>query len=385
MFVWNALCPDLNKNEAQAGSAVRTIISLRISSFLVMRQIRERGIELSVRLLDCTLRDGCHVIDGRFGKQRIQNITESLVKARVDIIELGFLKNGAFDESQAYSSGIETVYERLDGLPEKVGGDSFSLMIRPDWYDLRQLSPCNGRIRNIRLAFYYEQLEEAAEAAGTLARKGYRFAFNPVNIMGYDREMLLAVIRKANDMRPFALTMVDTFGSMLPDDLIRIYGVIEENLDPEIAVGLHLHDNLSLAFGLALQFLKQYNPRRDIIIDGSLNGMGRIPGNLCTELIADYINRAAGGHYELSPILNTIERDVMPLKAGNPWGYSIPYFLSASFNLHRSYAEYLLQKKDLGLEEMEQLFREIPQAEKGHFRKEVIERLYTERHGGGGV
>lgn len=337
---------------------------------------------MSIRLLDCTLRDGCHVIDGQFGQQRILNITKSLMKARIDIIELGFLKNGVFSAEQAYSSNIEQVYERLPNLLGKADGNSFSLMIRPDWYDLQQLSPCNGQIRNIRLAFYFEQIKETIEAARTLTKKGFSFALNPVNIMCYDREMLLTVIRQANELRPFSFTMVDTFGSMLPEDLGRIYEIIEENLHPDIAVGLHLHDNLSLAFGLALQFLKLHNPRRDIIIDGSLDGMGRIPGNLCIELIAEHMNRFEDGHYHIPPILEAIERDVMPLKAGNPWGYSVPYFLTASYNLHRSYAEYLLKKGDIGFEEMDGLFRKIPQAYKGHFCKDLIERLYMQRYGG---
>ena len=45
----------------------------------------------TVRLLDCTLRDGGHINQGRFGKNVIKSTIENLVKANIDIIEAGFL------------------------------------------------------------------------------------------------------------------------------------------------------------------------------------------------------------------------------------------------------------------------------------------------------
>ena len=45
----------------------------------------------TIRLLDCTLRDGGHINQGRFGKMVIKAVIKELVTARIDIIEAGFL------------------------------------------------------------------------------------------------------------------------------------------------------------------------------------------------------------------------------------------------------------------------------------------------------
>ena len=52
---------------------------------------------------------------------------------------------------------------------------------------------------------------------------------------------------------------------------------------------------------------------RDIIVDGSLFGMGRGAGNAKTELLADYINKHCNGHYDLQRILLTIDTYITPV------------------------------------------------------------------------
>ena len=47
--------------------------------------------QANIRLLDCTLRDGGHLNNGRFGREVIQNVIRNLVETGVDIIEVGFL------------------------------------------------------------------------------------------------------------------------------------------------------------------------------------------------------------------------------------------------------------------------------------------------------
>ena len=51
-----------------------------------------------IDLLDCTLRDGGHVIGSRFGEKVIVDIISKLIQSRVDVIELGFLKEAMSEE-----------------------------------------------------------------------------------------------------------------------------------------------------------------------------------------------------------------------------------------------------------------------------------------------
>lgn len=47
----------------------------------------------NVRVLDCTLRDGGRIIDCAFQNQEIKEISQRLADAKIDIIELGFLRD----------------------------------------------------------------------------------------------------------------------------------------------------------------------------------------------------------------------------------------------------------------------------------------------------
>ena len=54
----------------------------------------------SIKILDCTLRDGGYVNNWNFGFQNILSIISKLTLAKIDIIELGFItKNILNDEN----------------------------------------------------------------------------------------------------------------------------------------------------------------------------------------------------------------------------------------------------------------------------------------------
>lgn len=175
---------------------------------------------------------------------------------------------------------------------------------------------------------------------------GYKVSINPINIMGYSDKDLLWIFEQVNEIHPWQFSIVDTFGSMRRRDLERIVSMADHNLAPDIRLALHLHENMALSFCLAQEFLDKHL-RRDLAVDGSLMGMGRIPGNLPIELIADYMNEYFGGHYNIDDLMDAIQDHIAPIKGNCAWGYTPAYFLSAKFNLHRNYAEHYLGKGDL--------------------------------------
>ena len=103
---------------------------------------------------------------------------------------------------------------------------------------------------------------------------------------------------------------------------------------------------MSLSCSLAQNFIDKHL-NRPVAVDGSLMGMGRIPGNLPVELIADYLNDYTDKNYDIDYLMDAIQDYIAPLKGESEWGYTPAYFLSAKFNLHRNYAEHYLGKGDL--------------------------------------
>lgn len=329
--------------------------------------------ENKIRVLDCTLRDGGHIVEGKFGKEVIKNVISKLVEAHTDIVEMGFLWQESTDEDTARFYTIEEVKSYL---PPNLGVSKISLMA--DFIDLEHLEPCDGTVEIIRLSFKRHRLDWALKTAKDLIEKGYKVFINPVNCNVYTDEEYLEVIRKVNELHPYGFSIVDTFGVMRVRDLTHRYGIVENNLEKDVVIGLHLHENLGLAYSLAQQYIQMANPKRKIVIDGSLLGMGRVPGNLCIEQIMEHINYEFGDRYSLEPVYDAIDDYIAPIKKDIPWGYAIPYALSAKYNLHRTYAEFLINKWKLRTSDIERILPQVEQSEAELFNEEHVENLYRQ-------
>jgi len=331
---------------------------------------------MSIRLLDCTLRDGGHVNEALFGRSNIIGIIDSLARSNVDIIELGFLKDGEYSEDYSLYSKIESVYKLLPmDFPEQ----QYSLMIRPDWYDISQLSECNGKVSTLRFAFYYKDFELTKRYYRNAVDKGYKVFLNPVNIMSYTPTDLSILLEELNNLHPSAVSIVDTFGSMMKQNLETLYHKFDSSLSKDIPLSLHLHENMALSFSLAQEFIEIHDSNREIIIDGSLLGMGRIPGNLCIEVIMEFLNMHHNASYSLNPIYDAIFKYIEPIKKVLPWGYSPAYFLTAKYCMHRSYAEYLLEKGNLSCSDINSILLKIEtKTDKDFYNEPLVEKIYKQ-------
>lgn len=329
-----------------------------------------------INILDCTLRDGGYINDWKFGNKVIKNMLKDLVDSNVEYVEVGFLRNCESDDDVTV---FNNVAEINPVLPEYRGNTKFVAMALHNKYNIENLEPYDGTsVDAIRVTFHDYDIDEGLEYVKKVIAKGYKCFCNPINIMGYSDEKLLELIKKVNEIKPFGFSIVDTFGSMDINDLSRIYLIVEHNLDKSIVVGLHLHENLMQSFSLAQNFIQICSPARECIIDGSLMGMGRVPGNLCIELIVDYLNKLGIASYNLNPILDAIDDYIVPLRKKYTWGYSTAYALSAKYNLHRNYAEFLLNKGDLRAKEINQILSMIDNSKKTAYDIEYVENLYAE-------
>lgn len=327
----------------------------------------------TIKLLDCTLRDGGHLNGSDFGEEIIKDVVRKLVMAKIDIIEIGFLIEEFTGPDVAKFTSIEEVKKYL---PENMGNSKISLMA--DFINVDALEPCDGTVEHIRLSFKRHRLDWALSAAKTLIAKGYKCFINPVNCNVYSDTEFIEVIRKVNELDLYSFSIVDTFGVMRKDDLSRVYYLVNNNLKKSMLIGLHLHENLGLAYSLAQHFIEINVPTRDIVVDCSLLGMGRIPGNLCAEQIMDHLNYNFGKRYENEYALDAIDDYISPLKDQLKWGYSIPYSLSAQFGVHRTYAEHLMNKRRLKTKEILRILSKIEPMEIETFNEGYIDQLYDD-------
>lgn len=326
-----------------------------------------------IKLMDSSIRDGGNVNDWKFGKRVIDGIIKNLVESKIDIIELGYLKDVTYTESKTL---YNTVSEAKNNIPTYVGRTEFSLMVQEDKWDWNKLELCEGVIKHIRVSFHKTDIREGLELCKKVIAYGYVCHCNPINIMGYNDKELLDLIENINEIRPDYFTIVDTFGSMKLDDLRRIESLLHNNLDLKIKVSVHLHENLGLAFSLAQEFISYFENKRDLFVDSSLYGIGRVPGNLCQELVMGYLNSEKQGDYDIDPVYDAIDDFIISIKEKSPWGYALPYALSATFNLHRTYPEYLMKKGKLKTKDIKAILESIIPSEKVIYNEKYIEDLY---------
>ena len=170
-----------------------------------------------IKLLDCTLRDGGYINEWNFGKYTIKDIIAKLVAAGVDYVEVGFLRNCIYDPEKSLFNNCG---ELSQILPEERGKTKFTAMALHNKYDIDKLEPYDGKtIDAIRVTFHDYDIDEGLEYIKKVIDKGYKVFINPINIMGYSDAMILELLQKVNKIHPYAFSIVDTFGSMMKEDL----------------------------------------------------------------------------------------------------------------------------------------------------------------------
>lgn len=328
----------------------------------------------NIQLLDCTLRDGGHVNNFNFGKQNIEKIVDGLSSSRIDFIELGFLKNCVHDLNQTLFNFVSEAEYYTNHIGNK--NQNYCLMIRPDWYDISKLTPVNGNIKNLRFAFHYKDLDLTLRQVNVAKDLGYEIMLNPINILSYSPEELKNLLPILNGLNPKCISIVDTFGAILPEDLKNIFYLFNNHLNKDITLGLHLHENLSISLALAIIFIDLIKNDRNGCIDSSILGMGRVPGNLCTELIMNFLNSKNSDRFNLKEIYNLIDNPISSIKESEPWGYMPAYALTAFNKTHRSYAEFLMKKPGVTLNQIVLVLNKFASDEEKENFQETLADLY---------
>ena len=332
---------------------------------------------MSIQLLDCTLRDGGYVNDWHFGRRTITSILDKLESAKIDIIECGFLTRMVSDPDCSLFGSIAAVEEVL---PRRARESLYVAMIAIGEKELHpcELTPYDGNsIGGIRLTFHKHETDQAIDRAKIIMSKGYLVFMQPVGTAFYSDIELLQLVERMNRLHPYAFYIVDTLGSMYRNDVSHRFYLIDKNMDPEIHLGFHGHNNLQLAFSNA-QILGKIQTKRTLILDSSVYGMGRGAGNLPTELITQYINKNIASRYDVTMVMDIYDEYIAAIHKDYEWGYTIPYHIAASHICHPNYAAYLMNRQTLTMKDIERIIQSIPEEYKVLYDRPLIEQLYTQ-------
>ncbi len=331
----------------------------------------------SIRVLDVTLRDGGCVIDFNFGQNYMDQILRGLEASGVDIVELGYIDQNKGSDRERTQFSNEQVIPRYF-LKNKKPGLTYVAMFDYGKFDPDKLQPYDGTgIDGLRIAFHKKDRFNMIPLAKTVLAKGYQLFIQPMAIMRYTDQEILELIHSVNTELPdaSAFYVVDSFGEMRMNDLNRIAYLVDHNLRPGMTMGFHSHNNLQLSYSNAVTLL-QFFTDRDIIVDSAILGMGKGAGNLNTELFLEHLNLYYNKNYQISPLLEVIDRVLNTIRAESYWGYSIEYYLSSINHCTPTYASYFYKKHMLPVERVAELLSLIAEEKKISFDKEYAEQLY---------
>jgi len=84
----------------------------------------------SVKILDCTLRDGGYIIDWDFSKANVTSILDGLSSANIDFVEAGFLKICQNNPDKTFWTSIDEFAKHINS------SQNYTLMVNYGEYPI---------------------------------------------------------------------------------------------------------------------------------------------------------------------------------------------------------------------------------------------------------
>lgn len=313
-----------------------------------------------INVLDCTFRDGGYVNDWEFGYGNGKSISDLIWRSGVDFIEVGFIDKYEYQKDHFKFSEMSQITDTFRPSPCKLAA-----MINIGYgYPLSKIPPRSDKtVDLIRVVMWKRLLKEGVEYCKALKDKGYDVSVQATRTDQYSLEEFKVLINMFNELQPYSLYIVDTFGLFDKESLLEYIDVADSNLTESARLGYHAHNNMQQAFSNMLT-VAEHNCNHKLMFDASVLGMGRGAGNLCLELLLKYLNEKGEGEYNEEPLMDVAENYILPFYRESPWGYSYPYLLSAKNKRNPEYVSYLM-KAGLSIPQIAKAFELMREREVG--------------------
>ena len=259
-------------------------------------------------ILEVTLRDGSYLIDFQFTAEDTANIASALEAIGFRWIEIGHglgLNASLAGKGMAAASDEEYLEAAAQSLTNAKWGTFFI--------------PGIGRDEDLRLAAQYgmsfvrigTNVTETSQAEPYIAlakELGLVVSYNAMKSYAVPPEEFGRIVKRVHSWGADIACLVDSAGSMEPD-LVAAY-LRAAKAESACRLGYHGHDNLSLAMANTLRAVEE----GAVLVDSSLQGMGRSAGNCVTEvLVAILQRRGMMPHIDLKAAMDVGQGLIQPL------------------------------------------------------------------------
>ncbi len=345
-------------------------------------------MEGTLQVLDCTLRDGGQGLENlnsngikteiftESDKYKIVNLVRD---SGIDIIEIGCMSESCKNlERFAIYENIEQLSRYL---PERKNINQIytGLYVDPDTSIEKIPQYTTELVEGIRVILRYSQLQKSLDFCTALAKKGYKVFIQPMLTMRYTDDELKRLIYAANEMEAYALYVVDSFGYMNEKDVERLYRFYSDELDLNVRIGFHAHNNMENALLNARYFIEVLN-NRNRIIDSCAIGMGQGAGNLQTEVLINYLNSNYNTTYDFECILGICDMlEKFRSHDMETWGYSPVRLVPAVHNTAYKYAVAMKLQYNMSLVEIHRILKNIPDDLRHRYTSDNLKTILEEK------
>ncbi len=284
-----------------------------------------------IKILDCTIRDGGLMNNARFEDDLVRSVYQACVAAGIDYMEVGYKGDKSIYLPAEYGKWKHCTEEDV----RQIVGDNptdlkLSAMADAERTDYHQdILPKDQSVFDmIRVATYIHQIPTAVDMIKAIHDKGYETTINVMAISVVHEHELDEALEILSKTEVEVIYLVDSYGSLYSEEiqaLMRRYLQYAEPAGKKI--GIHTHNNQQLAYANTIEALIMGAS----YLDSTLGGLGRGAGNCPTELLLGFLKNPK---FHLRPVLQCLQKNIMPLREEILWGYDIPYMLTGQLNMH---------------------------------------------------
>ncbi|MDQ6968171.1 MAG: 4-hydroxy-2-oxovalerate aldolase [Mariprofundaceae bacterium] len=234
----------------------------------------------NILLYDTTLRDGSHAIRHQLTKEQIVRYARLADSAGVSVVEVGH-GIGLGASSLQIGKSLLSDEKMLCAARENLKNALLGVHAVPGYAtvgkDLAKAIDCGVDV--IRVAAQCTEADTTEQHISYVRGKGRRVYGGLMMSHMISPEMLVQEALKMESYGAEGVTILDSAGTFLPDDVTERIGLLTNAL--KVPVGFHGHNNLGMAIANSLAAVEAGAH----IIDGSICGFGGGAGNSSIELL----------------------------------------------------------------------------------------------------